>query len=375
MVTPECLTCIFHEQNPIVAPRRSSDDLPIHVKGIVQWYPDAEPQAGYYVPKKYSPSGDFEPLEFINNQWFGLFGHPETSTTQLCTRASAAIPIVNRLGIGYWDITDPEHPDFIPGTVETIDVDSPEEHSRSHTPSNTVAVYMTPPENTPAPQTHYSGPTPGLTITSTSTITFPTTPSPTIIPAQNPPIQPTMSASATGGRSGGGGGGGGAAPAAAAAPTPSNGGMRGIQPPIFDGTCTQADDFWAQFRRYKMVNCTHDSMTKAYDRVLTALTYIRGPMINDWVNTQENNLMTCTDITKPNHVCEDDEVLWAEFETVFHDAWTDTSKKQNAYDQLMKLTMTGWDIDTYIATFERLALAAGWALDTEGTIVRFREGL
>ena len=200
MATPERLTCIFHEQNPIVAPRRSSDDLPVHVKGIVWWYPDAEPQAGYYMPKKYSPSGDFEPLEFINNQWFGLFGHPETSTTQLCTRASAAIPIVNRLGIGYWDITDPEHPDFTPGTVETINVDPPEGHLRPHTPSNTVTIYVTPSENTPAPQTHYSGPTPGLTIASTSTVTFPTTQTLTTIPTQTLPIQPTtMSASATGG--------------------------------------------------------------------------------------------------------------------------------------------------------------------------------
>ena len=124
-----------------------------------------------------------------------------------------------------------------------------------------------------------------------------------------------------------------------------------------------------------MVNCTHDSMTKAYDRVLTALTYIRGPMVNDWVNTQENNLVTRTDTTRPNHLREDDERLWTEFETAFQDAWTDLSKKQNVYDQLMKLTMAGWDIDTYIATFERLALAAGWALDAEGTIVRFREGL
>ena len=124
-----------------------------------------------------------------------------------------------------------------------------------------------------------------------------------------------------------------------------------------------------------MVNCTHNSMTKAYDRVLTALTYIRGPMVNDWVSTQENNLVARTDTTKPNHVREDYEILWTEFETAFHDAWTDTSKKQNVYDQLMKLTMAGWDIDTYIATFERLALAAGWALDAEGTIVRFREGL
>lgn len=44
-----------------------------------------------------------------------------------------------------------------------------------------------------------------------------------------------------------------------------------------------------------------------------------------------------------------------EFETAFNDTWMDTSKKQNAYDQLMKLVMNGWDIDTYIATFERLA--------------------
>ena len=124
-----------------------------------------------------------------------------------------------------------------------------------------------------------------------------------------------------------------------------------------------------------MVSRTHDSMTKAYDRVLTALTYIRGPMVNDWVNTQENNLVTRTDTTHPNHVCEDDERLWTEFERAFQDTWMDTSKKQNVYNQLMKLTMAGWDIDTYIATFERLALAAGWTLNAEGTIVRFREGL
>ena len=359
MATPEILTCIFHEQDPIVAPRRSSDDLPTHVKGIIRWYPDAQPQAGYYVPKKYSPSGDFEPVEFINNQWFGLFGHPETSTTQLCTKASKAIPIVNRLGIGYWDITDPEHPNFIPGTIEPINVDTPENTTQSHTP---------------APQAHYNTPTPGLTIASTSTVTFPTMQTSTTTPTQ--PII-TMSASATGGRSGGGGrGGGGGAPVAAAAlSTPSNGGMHRIPPTIFDGTRAQADEFWAQFRWYKMVNRTHDSMTKAYNRVLTALTYIWGPMVNNWVNTQENNLVTRTDTTHPNHVCKDDERLWTEFKTAFQDAWMDTSKKQNVYDQLMKLTMAGWDIDTYIATFERLALTAGWALDAEGTIVRFREGL
>lgn len=59
----------------------------------------------------------------------------------------------------------------------------------------------------------------------------------------------------------------------------------------------------------------------------------------------------------------------------FLTAWTNTSKKQNVYDQLMRLTMNRWDIDTYIATFDRLALAAEWDVDSEGTIAKFREGL
>ena len=37
--------------------------------------------------------------------------------------------------------------------------------------------------------------------------------------------------------------------------------------------------------------------------------------------------------------------------------------------------MKGWDIGTYIVTFECLALAANWALPTEGTIMQFHEGL
>ena len=41
----------------------------------------------------------------------------------------------------------------------------------------------------------------------------------------------------------------------------------------------------------------------------------------------------------------------------------------------MRLQMKERDVDTYIATFERLAAAAGWELDAAGTIARFRNGL
>ena len=55
----------------------------------------------------------------------------------------------------------------------------------------------------------------------------------------------SASATGTGGRSGGRGG---APTAAVGPPTPSNGGMHGIPPAIFDGMRALADKFWAQFR-------------------------------------------------------------------------------------------------------------------------------
>ena len=41
----------------------------------------------------------------------------------------------------------------------------------------------------------------------------------------------------------------------------------------------------------------------------------------------------------------------------------------------MKLTMKDLDVDSYIATFERLAAAAKWDVSAEGTIDRFTRGL
>ena len=165
MAAPEVLSCIFHKQEALPAPRRTSDNLPQHIKGIAQWYPDAQPVTGYYIPRKYSPTKEFEPVEFINNQWYRLFKH-ENSTTHLCTHANAAIPIVNRFGLGYWDITEPQHPNYTPETQAPIDIDLPEDHNstRSNSPATQAA---------PVLPTHYNTPTPGLTITSASTTHIP----------------------------------------------------------------------------------------------------------------------------------------------------------------------------------------------------------
>jgi hypothetical protein len=335
--------------------RWNTDNLPAHVKGIAQWETVGR-YTGYYIPGSLTKNNKPIPIEFINNSWFSLvFIESEQS---FFTRKTQSIARENTYGLGFWALTDPEHPEYT--TPEPIATDPPEESptfgptdpSRpASRASSTGALSYQSHTNSPVAQTINLFPgLPTITLSSMSVNT--TTPA-----------------------GGSGGGGGGTGTGTGAIPPHGNGGMRGVPLSVFDGKRSNADEFWAQFRRYKLINRTHDSMTKPFDRVLTALTYIRGPMINDWVNAQEEHLADRTDSTKRGWVRESDEILWQEFEDAFKAAWTDTSKKQNAYDQLMRLTMQGWDIDTYIATFDRLAQAAGWTLDSEGTIVHFQEGL
>jgi hypothetical protein len=56
-------------------------------------------------------------------------------------------------------------------------------------------------------------------------------------------------------------------------------------------------------------------------------------------------------------------------------AWTNTTKVQSAYSQLMNLKMKDLDIDTYNARFARLANMARWELMPKGTIDCYQSGL
>jgi hypothetical protein len=109
--------------------------------------------------------------------------------------------------------------------------------------------------------------------------------------------------------------------------------------------------------------------------VLTVLSYIKGPLVEDWVNAQASILKEQVDTMCIPHYTETDKFLWQEFESDFKSAWKDTTRTQSAYNQLMKLQMKNLDVDTYNATFEHLANAAEWEPDTKGTIARYQAGL
>ena len=338
--------------------RRATDDLPPHVKGNAYWVNHSTRPSGYYYEE---PGKEPVPLEFINDAWYLL--HFVSTERFYGTRASFRVdPNDSNVGLGRWYDNDPANPNnqITPTlqiqTTNLTDYHAPSPNHSDSEPENQVTETWGPQNEpfdeavvTPGPLDEVLADALGPIVTLQGSLPL------------DPPQQETMSVNVT--------------TTTPAQNIPSNGGMRGVPPNIFDGNRSKADDFMGQFRRFKMVNRTHEAMKVPYDRVLTALTYMRGPLINDWIDQQEKKLAARTDTTKRGHVQETDEVLWNEFETAFLNAWTDTSKKQNAYDQLMRLTMNGWDVDTYIATFDRLALAAGWDLDSEGTIAKFREGL
>ena len=338
--------------------RRTTDDLPPHVKGNAYWVNHSTRPSGYYYEE---PGKEPVPIEFINDAWHLL--HFVSTERFYGTRASFRVDPSNpNIGLGRWYDNDPANPNNQITPIVQVQTTNLTDY-RAPSPSHSDSEPENQPGETWGPQNEPFDETivaPGPLDEVLADALGPIVTLQGSLPL-DPPQQEPMSVNVT--------------TTTQAQNPPSTGGMRGVPPTIFDGTRSRADDFMGQFRRFKMVNRTHEAMKVPYDRVLTALTYMRGPLINDWIDQQEKRLDARIDTTKRGHVQETDEILWNEFEAAFIAAWTDTSKKQNAYDQLMRLTMNGWDVDTYIATFDRLTLAAGWDQGSEGTIAKFREGL
>jgi Ty3 transposon capsid-like protein len=154
---------------------------------------------------------------------------------------------------------------------------------------------------------------------------------------------------------------------ATATTTTTNGKLAGLPPTVFTGDCTESDKFLKEFKQWRLLNHNHAEMKQAYNHVLMALTYIKGPRVDDWQEAWLEELVN-------SNLVPDDEALWTNFEQKFKDTYTDSNKKRAAYDKLMTLQIKGGDIDTYIATFNNLLAKAGWARGEEATDF-FQKGL
>ena len=123
-----------------------------------------------------------------------------------------------------------------------------------------------------------------------------------------------------------------------------------------------------------MTNDEHVNIQSPFKRVVTALHFIRGPNVIDWVEEQLTSLTN--KVTHPmNPIGRRDEVLWNDFKQAFHAAFTDTSKKQTAHAKLHALRMRIGGLDNYIATFEHLAALTGYDLADQGVVYLFAKHL
>ena len=70
-------------------------------------------------------------------------------------------------------------------------------------------------------------------------------------------------------------------------------------------------------------------MSNPFNWVLTALSYMRGPTVDDWVSTQDRKLEQCLlPPTDANHVSDREETLWTKFKAAFKSAWKDSEKSR-----------------------------------------------
>ena len=152
-----------------------------------------------------------------------------------------------------------------------------------------------------------------------------------------------------------------------------NGSLKGKAPEVFNGDRTKSKAFMSELKIYFTLNRNKTDVKNCYSRTLIALSFIKGPNIVNWVDTQ-------FDVVKQQlrHLCgkdEYDDLLWEEFENRFKKAFVSSTIKESAIVKMENLKMKGDQLDEYIAEHTTLISELEWEHDSEISCQTFRKGL
>ena len=110
-------------------------------------------------------------------------------------------------------------------------------------------------------------------------------------------------------------------------------------------------------------------------KTLLALGFLKGNVVDNWVDVQHNWINEQRAPTDPNtnhvQVPFTDPIYWTHFITEFNQAFVNSTEKQNASTELHRIHMQGIDLDSYVARFKTLAAKARYGLNEEGTLNLF----
>jgi hypothetical protein len=175
-----------------------------------------------------------------------------------------------------------------------------------------------------------------------------------------------------------GGGPPGGGPPAPIPPAPAVMGGRsdklvGNTPLIFKGERSRAEEFITQWQLYEGVNITNDLMRNAYQRAMLFLTYIQGPIVNEWVKGV--NAWLRGQIIHQGWA-PTDERLWAEVFDSFNRQFANVMEQEDAQAALAKgLQLDKGDLDKLITEFEQLVRHAGYDINQDLVLRIFTSAL
>jgi hypothetical protein len=147
----------------------------------------------------------------------------------------------------------------------------------------------------------------------------------------------------------------------------------GNTPLIFKGECNRAEEFITQWQLYEGVNITNDLMRNAYQRAMLFLTYIQGPIVNEWVKGV--NAWLRGQIINQRWA-PTDERLWAEVFDSFNRQFANVMEQEDAQAALAKgLQLEKGDLDKLITEFEQLVRHAGYDINQDLVLRIFTSAL
>jgi hypothetical protein len=162
-------------------------------------------------------------------------------------------------------------------------------------------------------------------------------------------------------------------------PAPVVGGGRrndklvGNTPLIFKGERSKAEEFITQWQLYEGVNITNDLMRNAYQRAMLFLTYIQGPIVNEWVKGV--NAWLRGQIINQRWA-PTDERLWVEVFDSFNRQFANVMEQEDAQAALAKgLQLEKGDLDKLITEFEQLVRHAGYDINQDLVLRIFTSAL
>jgi hypothetical protein len=171
----------------------------------------------------------------------------------------------------------------------------------------------------------------------------------------------------------------GGGPPAPIPPAPAVGGggrsdkLVGNTPLIFKGERSRAEEFITQWQLYEGVNITNDLMRNAYQRAMLFLTYIQGPIVNEWVKGV--NAWLRGQIIHQGWAPHD-ERLWAEVFDSFNRQFANVMEQEDAQAALAKgLQLEKGDLDKLITEFEQLVRHAGYDINQDLVLRIFTSAL